>query len=144
MIPISESPEIKRKDLAAMRKYSRQREAIKDYLMSREDHPTAEMVYMNVRLTNPKISLGTVYRNLSLLEEDGEITKVSCGDGVERYDARVEPHFHYHCKSCGCVKDLPLEFIRTPEEMLPASCDDGIEGYSILFYGTCKNCRKDS
>lgn len=58
-----------------MMKYSRQREAIKAYLMERQDHPTAEMVYMSVRETNPKISLGTVYRNLSLLVSLGEIQK---------------------------------------------------------------------
>ena len=121
-----------------MRKYSRQREAIMDYLMSREDHPTAEMVYTNVRLTNPKISLGTVYRNLGLLEEDGEIRKVSCGDGVERYDARTAPHYHYHCRICGSVKDLPSDMTKSPKEMLPSAFEDGIEGYNILFYGICK------
>ena len=56
-------------------KYSRQREAIKDFLMTRKDHPTADVVYENIKKIYPNISLGTVYRNLSLLSEIGEIQK---------------------------------------------------------------------
>lgn len=58
-------------------KYSRQREAIKDFLMTRKDHPTADVVYENIKKIYPNISLGTVYRNLSLLSEIGEIQKLS-------------------------------------------------------------------
>ena len=53
-------------------KYSRQREAIKEFMMTRKDHPTADIVYMNVRKEFPNISLGTVYRNLTLLSDMGE------------------------------------------------------------------------
>ena len=58
-------------------KYSRQRESIKEFLMSRTDHPTADVVYENMKLIYPNISLGTVYRNLSLLADIGEIRKLS-------------------------------------------------------------------
>lgn len=61
-------------------KYSRQREMIKDFLMTRKDHPTADIVYMNVRKQNPNISLGTVYRNLTLLADIGEIARLRVGD----------------------------------------------------------------
>ena len=57
-------------------KHSRQREMIKSFLMTRKDHPTADMVYMNVRQQNPNISLGTVYRNLTLLADIGEIQRL--------------------------------------------------------------------
>ena len=63
--------------IMAIRKYSRQRELIKEFLMTRKDHPTADMVYMNVRRMNPNISLGTVYRNLTRLAEDGEINRLN-------------------------------------------------------------------
>ena len=75
-------------------KYSRQRESIKLFLMNRKDHPTADMVYVNMREKFPHISLGTVYRNLSLLAEIGEITKIST-EGPDRFDANQNPHYHF-------------------------------------------------
>ena len=63
----------------AARKYSRQRELIKEFLMTRKDHPTADIIYQNVRNENPNISLGTVYRNLTLLAKDGEIRRLERG-----------------------------------------------------------------
>lgn len=75
-------------------KYSRQRESIKRFLMSRDDHPTADTIYMHVRKEFPNISLGTVYRNLSLLTQQGEIQKITT-DGADRYDRHVEPHSHF-------------------------------------------------
>ena len=78
-------------------KYSRQRESIKNYLCGREDHPTADMIYTSIRREYPRISLGTVYRNLSLLTESGEIQKITT-DGADRFDAKVAPHSHFVCK----------------------------------------------
>ena len=74
-----------------MIKYSRQRESIKNFLMNRFDHPTAETIYANIRLEYPNISLGTVYRNLSLLSELGEIQKISTGVGPDRFDGNPAP-----------------------------------------------------
>ena len=89
-------------------KYSKQREMIMEYLKSTTAHPTAETVYMNVRSTNPKLSLGTVYRNLKLLSEAGEIQRLSCGDGIDRFDATVAPHCHFLCDRCGSVQDVDM------------------------------------
>ena len=72
-------------------KYSRQREAIKASLMNRCDHPTADALYASIREEFPNISLGTVYRNLNLLVETGEIRKLSCGSGADHYDGDVFP-----------------------------------------------------
>ena len=125
-----------------MRKYSRQREAILQYLMERHDHPTAEMVFQAVRQVHPKVSLGTVYRNLTLLESDGTISRINCGDGVEHYDARTEPHYHYHCRQCGILKDIPLSYLPDLEKISEEASGDAIDGCSILFYGLCGNCQK--
>ena len=90
----------------AARKYSRQRESIKDFLATRKDHPTADMVYQNVRRQNPNISLGTVYRNLTLLAESGEINRLNMGDGVDHFDADTSPHYHLLCTKCGDRKSV--------------------------------------
>ena len=76
-----------------MLKRSKQRESIKKFLISRYDHPTAETVYMNIKEEFPNISLGTVYRNLSLLADIGEIQKLSTGIGPDRFDGNPKPHY---------------------------------------------------
>ena len=80
-----------------MLKHSRQRESIRNFLMQRCDHPTAETVYLGIKEDFPNISLGTVYRNLSLLAELGEILKISVGNGPDRFDANLKPHYHFFC-----------------------------------------------
>ena len=76
-------------------KYSRQRESIKASLMSRKDHPTADAVYASIREEFPNISLGTVYRNLNLLVELGEVQKLTFGDGKDHFDADTSLHYHF-------------------------------------------------
>ena len=90
-------------------KYSRQRESIKACLMSRHDHPTADAVYASIREEFPNVSLGTVYRNLNLLVDLGEVRRVTIGDGKDHFDADTGTHYHFVCHRCGSITDLPLE-----------------------------------
>ena len=90
-------------------KYSRQRESIKANLMSRHDHPTADALYASIREEFPNISLGTVYRNLSFLVEQGEVLSLKLGDGKEHFDGHTEPHYHFICTECGKVEDIFME-----------------------------------
>ena len=123
-------------------KYSRQREALLRELRSRKDHPTADTLYQELRKEYPRISLGTVYRNLALLCELGEIKKIPCGDGSERYDGFVDPHNHFVCSECGKVIDLTEQ---TPEcETKVKNKDIGcVNSYSLIYYGLCKECLKN-
>ena len=91
-----------------MIKRSRQREAIRQCLTGRYDHPTAETVYMSIKDEFPNISLGTVYRNLSLLSDLGEIQKITVSGGPDRFDGNPAPHYHFSCRECGCVMDLDM------------------------------------
>ena len=90
-------------------KYSRQRESIKEFLMTRTDHPTADTVYHQLRKIYPNISLGTIYRNLALLADIGEIQKICTGDGADRFDGQIRPHYHVICTRCHQVMDLDLD-----------------------------------
>ena len=103
-------------------KYSRQREAIKEFLAGTKEHPTADTVYMHVREEFPRISLGTVYRNLNLLADIGEITKITTPDGGDRFDAVTNPHYHVICTSCGRVIDLEMEPLQLISSILAVSC----------------------
>ena len=123
-------------------KYSRQRECIKSFLLSRYDHPTADTIYMNVRKEFPNISLGTVYRNLALLASLGEIIKITV-DGADRFDAHVEPHSHFICKNCHQVLDLHVE----NEELIQAQAQKNFpgqsEGHVVQYFGLCSTCLKE-
>lgn len=124
----------------AVNKYSRQREAIKEYLAHTKEHPTADMVYMNIRTAYPNISLGTVYRNLNLLAEQGEIIKINCQDGSDRFDGNHNPHYHFVCKSCGKVMDIEMESIDHINKIARAGFSGTVEGHVTFFYGLCPLC----
>ena len=121
-------------------KYSRQRECIKSFLMDRKDHPTADTVYKHVRQQYPNISLGTVYRNLSLLSDIGEISRLCVGDGMDRFDADTSPHQHFVCNRCGCIQDI---YLPEPEKIIKFAntfSNGIITDQTICFRGTCNQC----
>lgn len=122
-------------------KYSRQRESIKTCLMNRTDHPTADALYLSIREEYPNISLGTVYRNLKLLCELGEITRFSCGDGSEHFDYVTEPHYHFVCRTCGAIIDLPKSMVRSTSELLTEPVPGRVDSHAVFFYGECEACQ---
>lgn len=124
-----------------MLKYSKQRESIKNFLVTRYDHPTAEIVYLNIRKEFPNISLGTVYRNLNLLAEIGEIQKLSPGIGPDRFDGNPAPHYHFICRHCGCVMDLTVSGLDHINILAGQDFDGEIEGHITYFYGSCPSCK---
>lgn len=129
------------KEVLMTLKKSKQRDMIKAFLMGRKDHPTADIIYMNVRQQNPNISLGTVYRNLTLLADIGEIQRLRLGDGVDHFDADISPHYHFVCSDCGSVIDLKLDqSIEAITETACAGFDGKIAGHMTYFYGTCASC----
>lgn len=121
-------------------KYSRQREAIKEFLMTRKDHPTADVVYSNVRDVFPNISLGTVYRNLTLLADIGEISRLRLGDGVDHFDADTTPHYHFICTKCGRVSDLDIDVLTQINDIAGMNFNGQITGHVTYFYGVCGGC----
>ncbi len=123
-----------------MLKRSKQRESIKKFLISRYDHPTAETVYMNIKEEFPNISLGTVYRNLSLLADIGEIQKLSNFGGADHFDGCVEPHCHFMCTTCGDVLDLETEGMDDLIEKAGRNFSGKITACDIRFFGTCPKC----
>lgn len=125
-------------------KYSRQRELIKDFLRERRDHPTADIVYRNVRLLNPNISLGTVYRNLALLTDRGEIRRLRLGDGTDHFDADLSPHYHFICNKCGCVQDLQMDDMAVIPDVDSLHFKGKITGHMTYFYGLCEQCCQNS
>lgn len=121
-------------------KRSKQRDAIVAFLQSRVDHPNADTVYTNIRESFPNISLGTVYRNLSLLADRGEILKLSCDGRADRFDANTDNHYHFVCKECGSVIDLSMDSIDHIDSIANAKFPGKITGHTTFFYGLCGDC----
>ncbi len=120
-------------------KKSKQRDAILSFLKTRKDHPTADTIYENVRQDIPNISLGTVYRNLALLTELGEIKKLSFDGSSDRYDPETSPHCHFRCRNCGKVMDVEVD--GAMEDILSHTNIPGqIDEQITVFIGTCEQC----
>lgn len=109
--------------------------------MGTVEHPTAETVYQWLKPENPNLSLGTVYRNLNLLADEGVIRRMPFP--VERYDANTHPHPHFQCFTCGSVYDLET-LPYNPDLDVAASASSGhdVVRHEMLFYGTCCSCIK--
>ncbi len=125
-----------------MRNYSRQREAILNVLCSTKSHPTAAWIYDNVRMVLPNISLGTVYRNLALLEQDGLIRKIPVGDNHEHFDGDTTQHSHFYCKCCEEITDI---FIETEAARTQVEKETGarVDSGTYTFTGVCEKCLDD-
>lgn len=118
-------------------RFSRQRELIIGIIKGRRDHPTADMIYASARESSPNISLGTVYRNLKLLADEGEIITLETEDKRLHYDGDVSRHSHFICSACGKIIDLfkPAE---TPAELKEEGFT--VTGEKCVYYGLCKEC----
>ena len=121
-----------------MKNYSKQREAIITVLRDMKTHPTANAVYEKVKEQIPTISLGTVYRNLAALRENGDILAISIGDGFDHFDGDKSPHIHLHCKECRQIIDLYL----TDDPAGEFAASHGFEPDTSIYIvsGTCKDC----
>lgn len=124
-------------------KNSKQRTAILTFLKNRCDHPTADTVYQEIRNEIPNISLGTVYRNLSLLAERGEISRLYCNGKSDRFDPIIEPHYHFICKKCGSVQDIPLPYSEDINHLANTNFSGTITNHSIIFQGYCEMCNSN-
>ena len=119
---------------------TKQRKVILEELQSVQSHPTAPELYEVVRRRLPRISLGTVYRNLDLLVRHGLIRKLESGGGQARFDGKPDRHCHVRCVECGRVAD-----ISEAPTMQEFEGEERIEGYEILglrveYVGICPGC----
>jgi Fe2+ or Zn2+ uptake regulation protein len=123
-------------------KRSKQRDRIYSVLRRTRTHPTAEWVFERVREEMPKISLGTVYRNLHVLKEQGKIQELDFGEGTKRYDAFLDPHYHFVCEVCGNVRDLEVPSLTDVNDRIQQHVPEEIRTHRLDFFGTCGECAK--
>ncbi|MBU4525978.1 MAG: transcriptional repressor [Desulfomicrobium sp.] len=116
-----------------------QRRMILEELKSVTTHPTADEIYGMVRQKLPRISLGTVYRNLEVLSSLGLVRKLENAAGQKRFDGDVSPHHHIRCDTCGKVGDI-FDAPDVSGIELGVSTDFQITGLSLEFSGICPQC----
>jgi Fe2+ or Zn2+ uptake regulation protein len=117
---------------------TRQLTAIFEVLRAAHDHPTADQVFRRVRDQVPRLSLGTVYRNLEKLREQGRLRVVRLASGEAHYDAMVEPHDHFVCEGCQSVLDLDPVAAPAAERLTAAGCV--VRWQTTALYGLCRAC----
>ena len=126
-----------------MRRHSRKRDAILNCIRQSRVHPSAEWIYAQLKPEHPDLSLGTVYRNLALFRESGEVVCVATVRGADRLDACTEPHAHFICEQCGAVLDVdvPQDDRRSD---LETRYGVRVRRSELLFRGVCSACRETS
>jgi len=123
------------------RRSTRQRRLVYEAVMATAAHPTAESVYEAVRRALPRISLGTVYRNLQVLVKEGRLRSFS-RDGRARYDGDLAPHDHFACDRCGLLLDIPRAAEPLPAEKRLRARGFTVSGRVLEFHGLCRKCRR--
>ena len=121
---------------------TRQKTAILEILRSVDNHPTAEWLYQEARKKVPGISLGTVYRNLNQLRDNGEIKELNFGSGQSRFDGIKGEHYHFCCTHCGGVFDLHIPPIRSIVTKAKQAEGFLITGHRLEYYGLCQACQE--
>lgn len=124
------------------RRNTPQRALILEEVQKSTSHPTAVEVYESVRGRMPRISLGTVYRNLDLLAGMGKIQKLDLGGSEARFDATAVPHYHVRCVRCGRVDDVRGFEPSSANALLGDTAGYEILGLRLEFVGVCPRCRE--
>lgn len=119
---------------------TRQRQLVLDAVRARTDHPSADDIYLDVREKDRRVSRGTVYRNLNVLAEAGDIAHVKV-PAADRYDLRCDRHYHLFCVSCGAVCDAPLPYQEDYDRLVEAETGFQIARHRLIFEGLCERCR---
>ena len=118
-----------------------QKEVVARIVKDACNHPTADMVLAEAKKELPNLSLGTVYRILKDMANEGEIREVACKDAPSRFDKTTMNHGHFQCVNCGKVEDELFNLDKIDKSIL--DCGDNLVLESQLFFrGICKDCRE--
>ncbi len=124
-----------------MHKRSREKQAILQFLKETDSHPTADVIYAEMRKQLSTISLGTVYRNLRLLTEEGEIKELDIAGGLSRFEANTRPHYHFRCERCCRVFDLDAPVNHALNQQIEEKTGFKVMSHIMEFRGICQECQ---
>lgn len=125
-----------------IRRHTIQREAILDILRRTDSHPTADKIYEEVKKVIPHISKGTVYRNLNILREMGEISELNLSGTISRFEGKQDNHYHFRCEKCGRVFDLHEPVNGELDKQVAKKTGFKVSYHQLEFRGLCKDCQQ--
>ncbi|MBN1161808.1 MAG: transcriptional repressor [Dehalococcoidales bacterium] len=125
-----------------MHRETKQRTAILKYLNNTKSHPTADIIYDVVKKIIPNISKGTIYRNLNVLKESGQVTRLNIKGTVSRYEIKQASHYHFRCEQCGRVFDIDEPVDKSIDERVAKSTGFKVIRHQLEFRGLCKDCQR--
>jgi Fur family ferric uptake transcriptional regulator len=105
-----------------------------------KSHPTADDIYEMVKKKVPRVSLGTIYRNLEVLCQEGLIQRIEMGGSQKRFDGHTENHYHFRCLNCGKIEDLTEGSLEDIEKALAKLSPYEILGHRVELTGRCHPC----
>ncbi len=123
---------------------TKQRQAILDVLRGTTSHPTADWIYDEVRKVIPNISKGTVYRNLKILRDTGQISELNLSGTISRFEGRQDNHYHFRCDNCGRVFDVDEPVDKEIDKRVAERTGFKVLCHQTEFRGLCKDCQKKS
>jgi Fe2+ or Zn2+ uptake regulation protein len=126
------------------RRNTKQRQAILNILRRADSHPTADWIYDQVKTEIPNISQGTVYRNLKILKEMGEILELNLDGTVSRFEGRKAAHYHFRCEKCGRIFDLDEPVHHEMNERIASRTGFLVTNHQLEFRGICDICRNNN
>ena len=124
-----------------MHRETKQKRVILKVLEGTKSHPTADWIYNEVRNHIPNISLGTVYRNLRLMADEGKITEVDMSGAHGRFDARQGNHYHFRCQACGSVCDVEEPVHQDLDKKIATMTGFAVSHHRLEFRGVCSECK---
>ena len=127
--------------MPVLRRETKQKKIILQELRKTGEHPTARKIYKIVKRRLPSISFGTVYRNLGILRDNGQILELNCGSYYNRYDGYTGMHHHFICEFCQNVLDLTKPVFPDLDAKIARKLGCRVNYHRINFYGLCKSCK---
>lgn len=125
---------------------SAQRSLILSLMSGNKSHPTADEIYDSARKIDSHISRGTVYRNLNFLVSTGNLVRVQVPDGADHFDSTLVQHYHFYCRNCNKVMDVPgfdsANIMEVEKNLGKSGCT--FVKHNLVFSGICTDCSKKS
>lgn len=122
-------------------RHSKQRDLIYQAVCDTACHPSAQMLYEQLKEKHKSLSLGTVYRNLATLEQMGKIVKIQSPQNIDRYEQIQPEHGHFYCVKCQAIYDIPLDDLQQTKANLEYKTSFNISSIKLQCYGICAKCQ---
>lgn len=125
-----------------MRRNTIQKDLVLNAVHTLRSHVTADEVYNFIIKEHPSVGKGTVYRNLSILADEGLIRKIEIPNASDRYDFTLKEHYHVRCVRCGCIEDVELKYSSDIMNSVDVNHGFDLLGFDLLFRGVCGKCKE--